>query len=548
MVARMQEVMSTPRNDFAARVRWDTVLAGAGRMSRSLSSQLLKLEQLLPLLTPIVTSQEEEDRILKYRLAWFLGQWVSSDEDSARLSGVWEILLHLLAGRGDSSDIAVNISAALAIKECVDLWELPLSYFEAYIGQIVEQMLRLVGEAETLAGKRAVLDVLSILIERVSTLIMPYSGVISQAIPVLWQGSAGLDGEWLFKSSLVVLATKLVASIGKNTDGILPLIVPLIEESLVNAAHLEEDGLHLWESSLANVDSLDTHGNLAKLIPGLLTLLGRDMDILSKALKLTESYLLLDGPWLCQAHGQDLATALLSALNMADKLKVKSVLQVVDLTTQMAPSSLWGPVFANGLFQRIIDGLDDDKAAGTVLAGYLSSIARIILSDPRMFFNLVQHVASVKGQPAEKQLETTFDAMWRAFDYLSEPSTRKAVAMAVAALLPLGIPQVFDRLDGEFVNIWMDVLGELKETAVEGENGFEIMRHWKDDHAVAFLELQNTQELVRREQLEKSDPIYTQHLATFVSSQLAAGQNVGMGPYWQKLDEDVKRQLQKLLA
>lgn len=548
MVAKMQEVLTHPRNDFASRVKWDTVLAGAGRMSRSLSSNALKLEQILPLLTPIALSGEDEDRILKYRLAWFIGQWVSSDEESAKLEGVWETLLRLLAGRGQGTDIAVNISAALAIKECVDLWEMPITYFEKYIGQIAEQMLRLIGEAESLSGKRAVLDVLSILIERVSTLIMPYSGAISEAIPALWHGSSGLDGEWLFKASLVVLATKLVSAIGKATGGILHLIVPVIEESLANPMHLEEDGLLLWEASLANVDVLDVNGGLAKLAPGLIVLLGRDLDILQKALKLTESYLLLDGAWLMSTHGQQLAEALLSALNMVDKHNVKAVLRVIDLCTQVAPSAAWGPVLAHGLFQKIIDGLDDDKAAGTTLAGFLTSVSRVILADGQMFLQLVQHVASVKGESPEKQLETTFDAMWRAFDYLSEGSSRKAIAMAVAALLPLGIPPVFDRLDGEFVNIWLDVLGELKETTVEGAQGPELARYWKDDNAVAFIALQGTQELVRREALERADPVYAQQLTAFVSGQLAAAQGAGIAPYWQKLDEDVKRQLQKLLT
>lgn len=549
MVAKMQEVLTTqPRNDFASRVKWDTVLAGAGRMSRSLSSNALKLEQILPLLSPIALSNEGEDRILKYRLAWFIGQWVSSDEESAKLEGVWEILLRLLGGRDDGSDIAVNISAALAIKECVDLWELPIEYFEKYIGQIVEQMLRLIGEAESLSGKRTLLDVLSILIERVAALIMPYSGGISEAIPALWHGSTGLDGEWLFKASLVVLATKLVTAIGKATAGILHLIVPVIEESLANPIHLEEDGLLLWEATLANVDALDVHGGLAKLAPGLVILLGRDLDILQKALKLTESYLLLDGAWMLGTYGQQLAEALLSALNMVDKHNVKSVLRVVDLCTQVATSAAWGPALAHGLFQKVVDGLDDDKAAGTTLAGYLTTVARVILADPAVFLQLVQHVASVKGESPEKQLETTFDAMWRAFDYLSEGSSRKAIAMAVAALLPLGIPPVFERLDGEFVNIWLDVLGELKESTVEGVHGPELERHWKDDNPVVYIALQGTQELLRREALERSDPIYAQPLTTYVSSQLGAAQSSGIAPYWARLDADVKRQLERILT
>ena len=50
-----------------------------------------------------------------------IGQWVTSDEDSARSQGVWQMLLHLLTLRGPETDLAVTISAAMALKECVDV-------------------------------------------------------------------------------------------------------------------------------------------------------------------------------------------------------------------------------------------------------------------------------------------------------------------------------------------------------------------------------------------------------------------------------------------
>jgi hypothetical protein len=50
-----------------------------------------------------------------------IGHWVTSDEDSARLPAVWQMLLHLLTVRGEASDLAVTISAAMALKECIDV-------------------------------------------------------------------------------------------------------------------------------------------------------------------------------------------------------------------------------------------------------------------------------------------------------------------------------------------------------------------------------------------------------------------------------------------
>jgi hypothetical protein len=60
-------------------------------------------------------------RILKRRLAWLIGEWVSSDEECAKLPMVWQILVHLLGERGESSDMAVRLTAAIAFKNCVDV-------------------------------------------------------------------------------------------------------------------------------------------------------------------------------------------------------------------------------------------------------------------------------------------------------------------------------------------------------------------------------------------------------------------------------------------
>lgn len=64
-------------------------------------------------------------RILKRRVAWVIGQWVGSEEECAKLEIVWQILIHLLAERGESSDMAVNLTAAISVKECVDVSRSP---------------------------------------------------------------------------------------------------------------------------------------------------------------------------------------------------------------------------------------------------------------------------------------------------------------------------------------------------------------------------------------------------------------------------------------
>ena len=46
---------------------------------------------------------------------------------------------------------------------------------------------------------------------------------------------------------------------------------------------------------------------------------------------------------------------------------------------------------------------------------------------------------------------------------MAEPRHRKMTAMAMASLATTGRPEVIKRLPTEIANVWMDVLGEIKE-------------------------------------------------------------------------------------
>jgi hypothetical protein len=48
------------------------------------------------------------------------------------------------------------------------------------------------------------------MIERARENILPFLPTLASSIPALWHGASGLEGEWLFKASLVDLTTKIV--------------------------------------------------------------------------------------------------------------------------------------------------------------------------------------------------------------------------------------------------------------------------------------------------------------------------------------------------
>lgn len=212
---------------------------------------------------------------------------------------------------------------------------------------------------------------------------------------------------------------------------------------------------------MRNVPDLQAAGgaSLLNLYPGLLAMLGQDMDNLQQNLQLIDSYLLLDGTsivqvsnahfhfatrdlnirlWTHQTVGSGTCDAYAATLQAADKNNVKMVLDSLDLLIRVTPSSYWAPRLAqNQIFQTICDGLDDEKASGTVLAAQLVTLCRIIMADAPAFYQLLKHIAMVKGLSEERQIDTTLDAMWRCFDYVGVSYNRKLIALAFANLLTL---------------------------------------------------------------------------------------------------------------
>ena len=71
-----------------------------------------------------------------------------------------------------------------------------------------------------------------------------------------------------------------------------------------------------------------------------------------------------------------------------------------------------------------------------------------------------------KGEYFYKQI-TRHDLTLVKFDNMSEPGSRKLVAMGIACLVATGRREVLGRLNGEIFNLWLDVFGEIKEALEE---------------------------------------------------------------------------------
>jgi hypothetical protein len=87
----------------------------------ALASSLCRLLYLASLINLTHSPHSISDPILKRRIAWLIGKWVSDMCSPANTPTIWVILLHLLHDRGPGSDCVVRLTAATAVRLCVDV-------------------------------------------------------------------------------------------------------------------------------------------------------------------------------------------------------------------------------------------------------------------------------------------------------------------------------------------------------------------------------------------------------------------------------------------
>lgn len=226
---------------------------------------------------------------------------------------------------------------------------------------------------------------------------------------------------------------------------------------------------------------------LIKLFPGLLHLLTENADLLDSLLPLLDSYIVVDAQGIIQVRpivlvfgdphidqqsfGSTICTNLFSNISTvkSNTNESKRLLRTISLLVRTSPIQALAPLLLDsGLFQFSLKALEDDKAAGLVLAAHLEILTRIALRDPGVFLQMVAEAARREGKDGHRVLEETLDAIWRNFDYVGDATGRKTVAMGVGALLTTvgflcggqilnraklimqGHQQCLERLDGEF--------------------------------------------------------------------------------------------------
>ncbi|EMD40680.1 hypothetical protein CERSUDRAFT_111258 [Gelatoporia subvermispora B] len=549
-----KEVVGQPLVDLPSVIQREALYCAIGRCAHRIKESI-PFEQWLE---RDLKGQAHETNptypIIKRRIAWLIGKWIS-EQCSSPNKNVWDVLVYLLQDRGPGTDAVVRLTAAVALRECVDTIEFDADVFAPFLPTTVNELVRLTADADTLESKRRIANTLNTVIQRVETRIVPLVGIIAQPLPELWM-SAGED--WLFRASLLVTVTKLIESAKGQSAPLISLVVPLVRDSFSPGAqlHLDEDALDLWQASLRNTTTLQSSSggpDLIELFPLAISLLAENLDLLGKITHIIESYFLLDAGRVLQMHVNNLFLAIMKAMTQALPVNIKGLLVALQLIVQVAPAQLWGePLHLSGLFGHIVQTLMDDKASTMILTEDVYVLARIAIANNAIFLNLISATAASKNTAESQIWEGVLDQWWTRFDNMSEPRLRKLTAMGIASLVATGRPEVLDRLATEVCNLWLDVFGEIKE-AREAEAP-SLKLYWDEPPVSFFQGTEDTPEYDRRKAAYDNDPVRTTQLTTIVASCLQAAEVACGGgaalqsKYLGKVDPTVLKQIQAELV
>ncbi|KAJ7178998.1 armadillo-type protein [Mycena filopes] len=555
---------SKPAGDLQEIIQKEALYCAIGRCAPKLKAMIPFDHWIQTTLAEEVLKTDQMYPIIKRRIAWLIGKLVSDSCVSPTNDLVWKILIHLLKDRKPGTDSVVRLTAALALRECIDTLEFEIAAFAPYLEDAVTELVRLLGEADTLEIKRRIDYTLNAVIEQSGERISDLVSIITKPLPELWTGA---EDDWLFKGSLLVTVTKLVEATKERSGALTGIVVPLVREGLSPgiATHLDDDSMELWLAALRNTTTLQSPGGgpaLIDIFPEAVTLLALNLDLLGKAINILDAYFLLDGVLILQTSAVELFTAFRVALTSAAvAINLKDMILSLNLLVQIAPSQLWGEAMhTSGLFSVLMKNLLDGECGPILLTEHICLMSRMVMADREMFMQLMTATATA-AVPEAKLYDVLLDQWWGNWDNMSEPRHRKLAAMGIAALVSTAKPDVLGRLPGDIFNIWTDVLLELKEaqtaalaaTADDGEN--VLQRHWELNEAphTYYQNSEGTAEYTRRKMVYDRDPIRTVQLTTFIAAYLnearmKCGPQVFQDNYLSKADPAVLAMIQDQLS
>ena len=152
-------------------------------------------------------------KVVKRRVIWLIGQWVSINfdqrGDKGLRRGLYEAILHLL---NPTQDMVVRITASVTLKSTINDFGFKTADFLPFLDKMVTSLFQLLHDVVQCQTKMRVLDVVTLLFgEQIGKHMQVHADTLAKYLPTLW--SSCDDSSQVFKSLYFFLFDFLTSSL-----------------------------------------------------------------------------------------------------------------------------------------------------------------------------------------------------------------------------------------------------------------------------------------------------------------------------------------------
>ncbi|GAB7346328.1 hypothetical protein MBLNU457_5045t1 [Dothideomycetes sp. NU457] len=540
--------VATPENENI--LFKDSVYSAIGLAAAVIHDQLDFDNFLTTTLANEVQKQSPGYNILRRRIAILIGQWITIKIAPENRPLVFQIFDHLLNPNDRSNDLVVRVTAGRHLKNVADDWDFDASHFMPYADSIMTRLMKLIEEVDSTETKMALLNTISVLVERLEHNVAPFANRIVELLPPLWEQSAE---EHLMKQAILAILSRLVNALKAQSAPFHSMLVPIIQGAVEpdseSQLYLLEDALDLWHAILTQAER-PASPDVISLTTYLFPTFELGSESLRKSLEITTSYVLLAPEHALSDNVRKQLLSSFSSLYATVKPEYSGFLNnIIEIMIQSAQAlggeaavhQITSDLIETRLLPQQLEGLNSAWTAhcttgpnrevaavdGVVETDYYSVLARLVLASPNMFLSALEASSS---SPLEATLKWLLQEWFSHLDNIGDPGRRKLMALAITKLLETNNTVVLQNLQ-LLMTMWSDVITELRED-VNGElmNVMADSLVFEDSEQLRQVEegVLEAPEDIRRRELSFADPVHRIRLQEWVQKYLKmAIQNAG---------------------
>ncbi|OMO84989.1 hypothetical protein CCACVL1_10480 [Corchorus capsularis] len=453
-------------------------------------------------LSPELSNDHPNMRIIHRKVALILGQWVSEIKNDTKRS-VYRALIQLL----QEKDLSVRLAACRSLCLHVEDANFSEQDFSDLLPACWGSCFMLVKEVQEFDSKVQVLNLISVLLDHVNEVI-PYANDLMQFFQMVWEGSSG---ESLLQIQLLIALRNFVVALGHQSPICYGILLPILQKGIdINSPdelNLLEDSMLLWEATLNHAPAMVPQ--LLAYFPCLVEILERSFDHLQVAVNITESYIILGGREFLSMHASSVAKLLDFVVGNVNDRGLLATLPVIDILIQCFPMEV-PPLICSTLQKLVViclsGGDDSDPSKTSVKASSAAILARILVLNTNFLAQLTSEpsLASLlqqSGVAIEDNILLCLVDMWLdKVDNVSSPQ-KKIFGLALSIILTLRLPQVLDKLD-QILSVCTSVILGGTDDLTEEESSVDNISPSKshDEGSLPSKDL-------RKRQIKLSDPI-----------------------------------------